>query len=141
MADHSHIKIDDLRDAVIKELQAFAGATDQVVADATEKTAKRAVQRLKATSPIERPDGGEYAKSWKQEDIKAGYKKHIRVIHAGNGQYRLTHLLEKGHNVRNKPNGPIIGHAPAYPHIAEAEEYAIAELYLEIRKGVEGIKI
>lgn len=134
------IKIDDLEKTIIKELQAFAGATDQVVADATEKTAKRTVDRLKATSPVQRPNGGKYAKSWKQEDIKAGYHKHIRVIHAGNGEHRLTHLLEKGHNVRNKPNGPIIGHAPAYPHIAEAEEYAIAELYLEIRKGVEGIK-
>lgn len=129
------ISVDQLAAEVNRQLALFQGATDEVVAKSADDVAKMAVQQLKATSP---QGTGDYAKSWRSEKLKSRPHQYGRVIHAGDGEYRLTHLLEKGHDVVR--GGKVVGHAPAYPHIADAEQKAIAEFEAEIRRGVEAIK-
>ena len=129
------ISIDQLAAEVNHQLALFQGATDEVVEKATDDVAKMTVQQLKATSPR---GSGDYAKSWRSEKLKSRSHHYGRVIHAGDGEYRLTHLLEKGHDVVR--GGKVVGHAPAYPHIADAEQKAIAEFEAEIRREVEAIK-
>lgn len=46
--------------------------------------------------------------------------KHYSYVVYNKDQYRLTHLLEKGHNVPNNKRGKQ--RAAAYPHIAPLEE-------------------
>ena len=113
------IKIDDLAAEVARQLEIFQGATDEIVEAAVDNVARRTVQTLKATSPKRT---GEYAASWKR---------------ASGGEYRVTHLLEKPHRIANKYGK--YGTTSGEPHIAPAEEQAIAEFEAEIRRGVEAI--
>ncbi|MGN0379107.1 MAG: hypothetical protein ACI4EU_05925 [Butyrivibrio sp.] len=46
------------------------------------------------------------------------------VWYAKAPQYRLTHLLEKGHKIKKK--GDVVGYARAFPHIKAPEEAAVA---------------
>ena len=128
------IKIDDLAMEVNRQLQAFAGATDEVVKASVDAVVKETIAQLKATSP---ELTGVYAKSWESTKIKEGKHSYIKVIHAGDGEYRLTHLLENGHNVVR--GGKIVGRANPHPHIQPAEQAAIDEFEKKLRKGVEAI--
>lgn len=72
-----------------------------------------------------RPGHGEYKRSWRvSRDRRARKDEVIYIVHANAPYYRLTHLLEKGHIVRNRKNGPILGHADPIEHIAPAEARA-----------------
>lgn len=132
----ANIKIDDLAAEIAKQLAIFQGATDEVVAAAVDNVAKRTVQTLKATSP--KGVSGDYARSWRQDQIKRGRHQYARVIHAGNGEHRLTHLLENPHRIANKYGH--YGTTTGEPHIKPAEDQAVAEFEAEIRRGVEAIK-
>lgn len=82
-------------------------------------TARDAANKLKSTSPKR---SGDYAKNWsvKKEN---GYA----VVYNKAPTYRLTHLLENGHDVVDR-NGEKVGHAPAHPHIKPVEEWVQDEL-------------
>lgn len=129
------ISIDQLAAEVNRQLAVFQNATDEIVKDATVKIAKNTVQELKATSP---KASGAYASSWRRDKIKSGRHSYAEVIHAGDGEYRLTHLLEKPHKAVywGRPSGTL---SKAQPHIAPAEEKAIADFETEIRRQVEAI--
>ena len=128
------IQIDQLAAEVNKQLAAFAGATNEVVAVSVEEVAKETVRRLRETSPKRT---GAYAKSWKSTKLKGGRNYNGRVIHAGNGEYRLTHLLEYGHA---KVNGGRVNPSPPGGHIEPAEQEAIQSFEAAIRRGVEAIR-
>lgn len=115
-------------DSMIGEILNSMDATVMIASkDAAKIAADSVVKELKATSP--KGARGAYAGSWK---AKA----------EGNGQvvfnekhYRLTHLLEKGHDVI--VNGRKVGRAPAYPHIKQAEDTGIKKFEDEVRKDIE----
>jgi len=79
----------------------------------TEEAAKQAVSELKAKSAAEFGDGP-YARGWSKKKTASGY-----VIY--NKEYRLTHLLEKGHDIVG-PDKKKHGRTPARPHIKPVEE-------------------
>lgn len=111
------VRIDDLGDAIKKEIESM---NQEVIANcnkAAEKAAKDAVKELKATSPV-RADGynrkyapGSYAKSWtatKESNVLGitGYTVHNKQ------HYSLTHLLEFGHIIAGTGR-----RSKAFPHI------------------------
>ena len=128
------IKIDQLAAEVNKQLAAFAGATDDIVETSAEDVAKATVQQLKTTSP---KLTGKYARSWTIYRPKSGPYRHTKIVHAGDGEYRLTHLLEYGHA---KVNGGRVQPSPAGGHIEPAEQAAIADFEAEIRRKVEALR-
>lgn len=73
-----------------------AGVTD-LLEESIKEVSKESVKKLKQTSPKRT---GEYSKSWayKQE---IGRLKVGAVVYAKAPKYRLTHLLEKSHLLRN----------------------------------------
>ena len=94
--------------------------------EAVPKIAKKTVAELKKTSPT--GTRGKYAKSWTSQNTKN--RNGSEAVIYSNEEYRLTHLLENGHALRNG------GRAKAIPHIAPAEEKAKKELIEEIEKGI-----
>lgn len=96
-----------------------------------ETTAKEGVQKLRSTSPRK---SGSYARGWsiKRERGVGGIN---TVIIRNRTDYQLTHLLEKGHVIRNKKG--TYGSAPAHPHIKDVEEWANQELPREIERELQ----
>jgi len=94
-------------------------------------TARDAVKRLKTTSP-KAPGGGEYAKNW---SVKKEYGKDI--VYNKAPTYRLTHLLENGHDIVH--NGQKVGHAAAQPHIKPVEEWVQEELPKRLEEALNNV--
>ena len=65
---------------------------------------------------------GKYNRGWssKPQEGHSGGRYFYSYVVYNKDQYRLTHLLEKGHNVPNNKRGRQ--RAAAYPHIAPLEE-------------------
>ena len=100
------------------------------------KTVSKAVAKdIKATSPVHRGSytdrrrrerrPGSYAKGWTTTTIEEKAHKITISVH-NKDEYRLAHLLEKGH-VSNKG-----GRVPAHEHIAPVEERYTKELEKQI---------
>lgn len=93
---------------------------DQVV----QKVGEETVEELKLTS--RKGARKKYAKSWKLKKDKKG---HV-VVH--NTEYRLTHLLEKGHEKRGGK-----GRTRPFGHIRPAEQRAVYKLIEEMRRAIQ----
>lgn len=99
--------------------------------DGIKQVAKETVTKLKAESP-KGPDG--YANGWRTKKID----KNGVVVHNAT-HYRLTHLLENSHVIRNG-NGTYGRTSPGHGqivHIAPVEEWASEELPRRIMEGIE----
>lgn len=96
-----------------------------------EKVARDTAKKLKQTSPKE---SGEYAKNW---SVKTDRRAKTTIVYNKAPTYRLTHLLEKGHVIRNQYG--TWGRAEAEPHIAPAEEEAVRELIEKVEEDIERI--
>lgn len=127
------IPVSELAKQIAKELEIFAGATDEAVKVSVDDVAKATVQRLRQTSP---KLTGDYAASWTATRLKGGRHYYGKVVHADDGEYRLTHLLEHGHALVR--GGRTVGYVKAHPHIEAAEQAAIDSFIEEVRKKVEG---
>ena len=120
------VKVDagGLSDAVQQVLNEFNEDYIERVNKATEEGAKAATEYLKQNSPRSKGRrSGTYAKSWRSKIASKSKKMPSRIVHSPK-QYRLTHLLEHGHNVHGKPGK----RTRAFPHIKKAEEIAIQKI-------------
>ena len=125
------IKATELAAVVNAILAEYKGVVQDVLVDSVDTTAKELVKELRQTSP---KASGEYAKSWTQN--RTPWKKgqgYERVAY-NDKHYRLTHLLEYGHDIIR--NGRKVGRAPAQPHIKQAEEQAIDNFEQRLKEGI-----
>lgn len=121
------IGILNLDTEINKLLDTFDKDVYEVLDFAVDDVANESANRLKT---VQFKTGGEYSKSWVSEKEPTGRLQTKRVVH-NEEHYRLTHLLEKGHVIRNgrsRITGQSYGRTNAYPHIAPVEEWARAEL-------------
>ena len=111
-------------------LDDYSKEVRRATANAQDKIAKEAVQKLKNTSPKK---SGKYARGWtvKRERTSTG----IPDVTVHNKVYQLTHLLENGHVVRNKYGE--YGRFNGIKHLAPVEEWASSELPNEIERELE----
>lgn len=114
--------------AVMDVLDEWNEEFQEKVYNAAGIAAKDTVERLKATSP-RRPNGGEYARTWRRKKTKDG----TGWVVYNKDNYRLTHLLEYGHAVHNQ-YGATNKRAAAHPHIKPAEQEGAKEFEELIRK-------
>lgn len=122
------IKPIDLDATVHDLLSKYGNQVYDVLKDCVKEVSDEAVEKLQSVSRFA-PGGhpsGEYSRSWKQEEAKAGRLATRRVVH-NEEHYRLTHLLEKGHVSKNGTHRTF-GRVKAYPHIAPVSEWANGEL-------------
>jgi hypothetical protein len=122
------MKVDQLANAVMKELLAYSQDVTDVLKEECLDVAKATVTTLKSTSPRRT---GKYARAWKQTTT---YERQddIRVtVH--NSRYQLTHLLENGHALVN--GGRVAG----IPHIGPAEQQASELLERKVKTRISGL--
>ena len=121
------VKVDDLAKALIEELQNYEGVTEEAAWNGVVETSNDALQQLRNAHPAGSGEYGSwntYNRGWKILKTK---RDKTATIHNAT-DYRLTHLLEKGHA---KVNG---GRTRAFPHIAPVAEKCEDELLANIRK-------
>lgn len=120
------ISVGQLADEIMDVLNEYKEVTDEAVESAVTKVSKETKEIAKSGSPV---DSGGYQKGWavKKTSEKAGK---VTVTVYNRKKPGLTHLLEKGHALRNG------GRAAAKPHIAPAEDYAVSELESAVKRGI-----
>lgn len=131
----SRIKIDGLESAILKELSNYRNATEEAMSKAVNETASIAVQKLHNANPTGSGEYGswdEYNKGWTGTKQNKGRNKCGIVIH-NKTHYRLTHLLENGHALKNG------GRTRAFPHIAPVDEECEKLMMEAITNGLESI--
>ena len=122
------ISIDDMAEAIEKELMEYRGLAADELKTAVKKAGRTAKSDIGKSAP-ERT--GAYAKSWRMkvtEESSVG----IGVTVYSPSHYMLAHLLENGHAKRN--GGRVAGER----HIAPAEEHAKEQLIGDIEKALKG---
>ena len=111
-------------------LNAYSDDVKEVLKNSVDEIAKATVKDLKETSPKRRKRGG-YAKTWAQRENKSDKLNYSRIVY-NKKNYRLTHLLERGHLTRDG-----IKRTRAIPHIAPAEEKAINNFLEKVKNNIE----
>ena len=128
MARRKTVKPIDLTATVDQLLKEYGEDVYQVMDDCVQKVSDQATEKLKDVSMFA-PGGrasGEYSSSWTAEQVTKTRTKSNWVVH-NLEHYRLTHLLEKGHVIRNGTQRTY-GETGAYPHIAPVNDWANEEL-------------
>ena len=120
------VTVDELAEAIGKELGDYFDDITEDVKNAVEATARECVAEIKQRSPKRT---GAYSRSWTATEM-FNRRGSIRFTVHNKKHYRLTHLLENGHA---KKNG---GRVEGTPHIAPAEQNAERALIKRIEEAI-----
>lgn len=101
------VQISGLANEITRQLALYAGVVQAEAAEIAGEVAEIGVQKLKPISP--KGATGDYSKGWKVK--KVGHKRYVW----NPPEYRLTHLLEKGHATVDG------GRTDPQPHIKPVE--------------------
>ena len=115
----------DLTAQLISAMKEYSSTCEEQIQEVLQDVAKEAKKKLSSTSPKRT---GKYKRGWRVTITRrAGYCR--ADIHST--EYRLIHLLEKGHSVRG-------GRSPAIVHVKPVEEWAIKEAEKRIKEVLQG---
>ena len=121
-----------------EEIQArLAAWNDEVIRQVIFHTNERANELLKLIrdgAPVDWRKSkrrGKYKKSWRKKVTQDNGRIFEITVYSGGGEYRLTHLLEKGHKKsRGKGNVKAQAHiAPAYKKVKKEYEKDIEAVF------------
>lgn len=124
MAVRGVYNVNQMAQAIADVLAEYSQVSSREIEEISKSISKRAVLKLKATSPV---DTGDYRTGWRAKKLENGKW----VVHNAT-DYRLTHLLEKGHA---KVGGGRVG---AREHIGLVEREVIEDFEREIREVLGG---
>jgi hypothetical protein len=105
-------------------LDDYAVEVQKDIEDAAKTTAQFGARELRKTSP---KDKGDYAKGWGYRKEGKGLGETSYVVY-NKSHPGLTHLLEKGHLIRNQYGS--YGRTKAIPHIKPVE-MAVSQRFIE----------
>lgn len=122
------IDITEFSDALYKTISSEFTEVNKKVNKRIQIISREAKKMVQEKSPVykgksQKLEKGKYQKNWEITTLtKNGTSR--KVIH--NKQYQLVHLLELGHDLKDK-NGRKYGEVKAYPHVEKAQEYVDSE--------------
>ena len=126
-----------LLDKVMGEiLEQYGDDVYEVLDDCVKDVSEEAAQKLRGVSSFATGGHTKYSSSWTSEK-KSGRTQTKATVY-NEEHYRLTHLLEKGHVIRNG-TGRTFGKTGAYPHIAPVSEWVDEELPKKVERGIKSI--
>lgn len=123
------INVSQLTSAISEILDEYETVSQETLNRVIDDTAKETAKQVSSLAP---KATGKYASSITWEHVKTTKKgAHVSVVKAEAPEYRLTHLLEKGHA---KVGGGRVAPSPAGGHWAPAERSAIADVVVKLKK-------
>lgn len=136
MARRKKISPVDLSDTITALLSEFGDDVFSVMEESVQEVTEEATKKLKAVNHWANQGTGAYASGWENEEVKGDglLSKHMTVFNGPH--YRLTHLLENGHVIRNGTKRTF-GKTGKYEHIAPVNDWANNELPALVRRKVE----
>lgn len=120
------ISADKLAREIVRQMKEYTEEVRETTQKVAMKVSGKAAKKLRENSPKSK-NGGTYAKNWTRTTDKYGI-----MVYNESPTYRLTHLLEKGHQL--KRGGRKIGEVRAYLHIEEVEQECIKEYVEELER-------
>ena len=127
----------DLSKEITDILNSYSDEVREAVDDTTKQEGYKAVSRVKRAIDSAGIKGNKYKKSITSKS-ESGRLYNTVIIHARSPHYRLTHLLENGHVVRNQYG--TYGRTKARPHWEVAEKETEKAYTDSIVSAVEKIK-
>ena len=94
----SNISIDQLGDAIMAQLNSFESNVREGVKKAVDETMNEMVRETRSTAQSRT---GRYKRKISATVGENTLMKYSKVWHVKNPDYRLAHLLDKGHKLRN----------------------------------------
>lgn len=127
----------DLSKAINDILSKYGDEVYTVMESSIDEVSEEAKEKLRAVNHFRNDASGAYAESWVNEKLSGKPLTCTRAVH-NEKHYRLTHLLEKGHVVRNG-TGRNKGkqRTDAFPHIAPVNDWANKELVQLVERKLE----
>ncbi|QXE19998.1 hypothetical protein [Clostridium sp. 001] len=126
----SSVKVDEMADLIAEYMSNYTEEVTQGIKKSVDTVSKEVNEEIKNHITFKQHTG-KYVKAFRIKKIyEDGYKK-VNTWYVGNGQYRLTHLLENGHALHQG------GRAKAYPHIKYGEELAKKRMVELAKEAVE----
>ena len=122
------IKVTDLESNINKQLQLWTADVQEGVCNLVDEKAEKLKNLIQDNAPVGRRKG-KYKKSWRVKVMTDNFSRYEKVVYSAGKEYRLTHLLEKGH--AKKGGGRV---APRV-HIAPARD----QIEKEYISGVESL--
>lgn len=138
------IKPEDLEETIRDTLKDWSeNEVHRQVNAALKETAEETAKLLRRGGPYHDRKGAKYTKDWDYKQRTRAYNP-ITMTETytvyNKKHYRLTHLLEHGHQVMR--GGRKVGQAPAFVHISPAHDFArdylISAITRNIQNGEEG---
>ncbi|MCI6466386.1 MAG: hypothetical protein MSA90_13070 [Faecalicatena sp.] len=125
---NSAVNVEQMAMEIHKQLKEYTDEIKEDVWQTAMNVSEKAVTKLKEKSPKLTKD---YSKGWTRSTTRFGV-----IVHQKGKESNLTHLLEKGHQL--KRGGRKIGEVAAHPHIAEVEKECIEEYVSEVERRLKG---
>ena len=121
-------KLINLDKAISEVINEYGDEVYKVLGQAVDEVTNEATQKLQQVDTFRTSGhaGGPYSGDWTNETVTDTRINKKKVIY-NDKHYRLTHLLENGHVIRNG-TGRTFGRTAKFPHIAPVNKWAEEEL-------------
>lgn len=130
------VSTNELASAVIKELGRYTEEVEARVAAAVIEVGNLGAKELQGITQVDKSNVWKnYPRGWTTEN-KRRKGQQTSEIH-NKTYYRLTHLLENGHVIKNG-TGRTYGNTRAFPHIEAVDKKSVELLDKKIREAIEG---
>lgn len=111
------VKVEDFANALAKQLSEYSDSVALEVKAAVDQIANEVVAEIKSHVTFDQPTG-KYVKAFRVKTTSEGRFNKTKTWYVAKPYYRLTHLLENGHALRNG------GRSKAFVHIKFGEDLA-----------------
>lgn len=129
--DRIRIKANQLSDTISDVLSDYNDEVVRYQKETVDEISKETHKIVKRHAPVGRR--GKYKKSIKVKNVYESLTEKRNVIHVEKPEYRLTHLLEKGHKKRGGK-----GKTKTIPHFIHGQDYIEKNYENRIKKKLGG---